>query len=410
MTKKGENLFWFYRGQHDPKQSGDTQLENNFTKALFIVLKNCGEFRKAFLSKFLRVSSRGDIYFDMQKSKPANFEREKKPVLFILSQKTYEPKKKKNKNRKSLPDGWIITENENVLVEVKISGLLYKDQLKRHEKIFGKTARRVYKTWDDLAVFLKKERRGIHGEIERFLLNQFSEFLEVEGMTKFNGFNEEDLNYFKSEKKEEKEEKHALRRKFTNFMKAVENDRHLPRRLKPYLVGNLKSYSKEIWFSIPLRKTPHFNIGVQLELEELSIMLSSPTHLPQDGRKFVEDINNRQTNVIKFFKRHPDLTVSLYKREEGQKKEKYKSYDLWKPLNRISVQMLNAGVIDIADIRKQFEKIDSGALGKSKGGINIRYSIPRAKLLKMNSKETTDETVNGIKIMDQLARRITGKG
>lgn len=408
-VKKEENLFWFYRGQRDSEEFNDTQLENNFTKALFIVLINCEHFRSDFLSEFLKVSNKGEIRFEMQKTIPVDFDSANKPVLFILTEELKKHGVKKTKKQKSVPDGWIITNNQNILVEVKITGNITEDQLRRHEKKLGKKSRRIYRTWDELAIFLKDQLAKTQNEVEGFLLEQFVVFLEVEGMTKFSGFNESDLNFFKSKKNTTHETRNALRRKFTNFKEAVTKNQKLSKHLKPGEVGVLKKYAESIWFPIPLKKTPYFNISVVLELEELSVSLSSPTHRTSDGIKFVTNLNDRQRNIVKFFKKHPDLVVTLFKREQGAEKENWKRYDLWKRVQTISAEMMSKGLVDMADLRKQFEKIDGGALGKSKAGINIKYSIPRAELMHMDASRTVTATIGGIKLMDQLARKIIGK-
>jgi len=407
--KKEENLFWFYRGQRDSTEFDDTQLENNFTKALFIVLKSCENFRNDFLSSFLKVKCHGEMAFEMQKTKPVDFDPDKKPVLFILSEEIRKVHSKRTKKHKSIPDGWIITSNQNILVEVKITGTITEDQLRRHEKRLGKKAKRIYRTWNELTVFIKDQLAKSQNEVESFLLNQFLVFLEVEGMTKFSGFNESDLNFFKSKKNATHETRNALRRKFTNFKEAISKNRKLSRHLKPGEVGVLKKYAESIWFPIPLKKTPYFNISVVLELEELSVSLSSPLHSTSDGIKFVKNLNDRQKNIVKFFRKHPDLVVTLFKREEGAKKESWIRYDMWNPVQTISAEMMSKGLVDMADLRKQFEKIDSGVLGRSKAGISIKYSIPRAELMQMDASRTVKETIDGIKLMDQLARKITGK-
>ncbi len=405
--KKDENLFWFYRGQKDADESDDAQLENNFTKALFIVLKNCPNFRVDFLSKFFRLKTKSSdkLDFEMQTNKPKKIRPDKKTILFILAPEKSGVNDKKNKNRYSIPDGWIFTNKGNILVEVKISGNISEAQLRKHERIIGKKLKRVYRTWEQLASFLKVRKTENDSEIERFLLRQFNQFLEVEGMSTFSGFTEEDLNFFNREPGKDQETKHTVRRKFENFRKLIQIHRKLPKKLKFGKIGVIKEYSNNIWFPIDLPKIKYYNICLSLNLDELSIALVSSTQHTEYGKHFVQSIHDRQDNLLKFFNKHPEIIISIYKREKGRDADQWVRYDKWNEGLSISAELLNRKILNLGQIRTMFESLDGEK--DCYAGIKLRFSISRAELLEKSSEKIIDETTEKIQLITQLSKKIS---
>ncbi|GEM_PF-6596656 len=406
--KKDENLFWFYRGQKDTSESDDAQLENNFTKALFIILKNCPHFRVDFLSKFFRfkLNLSDKLDFEMQTAKPRKISLDKKTILFVLAPEKSEIDSKKTKNRHSIPDGWIFTNKGNILVEVKIAGKISEAQLLKHEKIIGKRLKRVYTTWEQLTNFLKERKTRDDSEIERFLLRQFNQFLEVEGMSMFSGFTEDDLNFFNRELENDREARHSIRRKFENFRKLIKVNKKLPKKLKVGEIGVIKEYSDNIWFPIVLSKIAYYNICLSLNLDELSVALVSSTQHTDYGKQFVKSIHDRQDNLLNFFKKHPKLIITVYRREKGRDADQWVRYDKWNEALSVSADLLNRKILDLGEIRAIFEALDGQK--DCYAGIQLKFSIPRAELLNKNSENIVEETIEKIQLIAQLSKKING--
>jgi len=88
---------------------------------------------------------------------------------------------------KSRPDGWIVNKNIAVLIENKIWGKLSSNQIDRHNnKWFNGKGESKPASWKKIYNFFKEESsRNDLGEVTKFLVKQFTEYLEVIGLAGF---------------------------------------------------------------------------------------------------------------------------------------------------------------------------------------------------------------------------------
>lgn len=176
--------------------SGDEALqsENNITKALINVFEHSHiELRRNFLVDQLNLEeeyTEEAINFELQVKKP--LEREFKKA-FVLGISDKLPKVNDNEkvidDNEGVPDAAFISKDLCMLIEVKVRDTkLTLEQIKRHENMFidGQSiAEPIFKTWDDILLFLQQQKEAFHGEkysVTRFLIDQFINFCAINGV------------------------------------------------------------------------------------------------------------------------------------------------------------------------------------------------------------------------------------
>jgi hypothetical protein len=217
------NLFYSYKTSH---------LEDNVTRAFTIVLKNLTPvYLRLFLRNLIierlpnvntelrnkvRLLADPKFSFDLQITEPPSEEKlhegnglivginysGKQGLVFDQSPDLLAGAK---------PDAFV-SDNESelsVVFEVKLWDTLYKEQIQRHYQRFFDVQKtdlnRVFVeiTWTDIANFLERVDRQSQSPKEKFLIEQFLEYLDFLGLVEFLGFKNIDFtekNYTKLHK------------------------------------------------------------------------------------------------------------------------------------------------------------------------------------------------------------------
>lgn len=198
-----KNIFFYYRGPsaNDPMADSDIQIENNTTKALIITLERSGiDLQRSFFQKFLSETIQSDTEFN-----------------YILQQR----------QGKSQPDAIIEVNGKPwVIIEAKTHAKLDIQQLLDHAEewmILMKKPKQLvitcwaidqnevmkvpntdHCTWRQIHEFFLEHYRIINDSINKFLIKQFMEYLEMANL-EFNPMSERrweptwrigQLNYF----------------------------------------------------------------------------------------------------------------------------------------------------------------------------------------------------------------------
>lgn len=261
-----KNIFYYYRGPSKREKEDiiyDTQIEDNTTKALI----NCFDYSGNELLKYFI------DYFNLM------FKYSSKPQYLLQVSKP-----------KSRPDAQIKSIDKSIYFENKISSKLDIHQLIRHKESISKNDILIVITYDkkdkSVANSLKLkhlEWKDIHkcfkeyepkDEKERFIINQFTEYLEVIGLSDFTGFTNNDFDYFINRIDDYKP---IVRNKLEKFsykvinalsdeIKTIYTDRH---------IGIIPKKPETIWFGIRKDqkikdKFKHCNFTIEIDSEALN--------------------------------------------------------------------------------------------------------------------------------------------
>jgi hypothetical protein len=209
------NIFYFYRGGQEDDASRSRQLEDNTTKALINILENVDN---RITEKFLRwitvsIEEIHNVSFWLQRNDIGTSVLERKDELILLAivpereDRLLLPQATKQHSR---PDAWIAGDKFAVLIESKVVGGLDSAQLKEHYRKLAdnSTVEPKYHeiTWGEVHRFFRNEVRSscnaVH-QSDRFLLNEFMEYLDMCDFADFNGFDTDFFDYFFTHDNEE---------------------------------------------------------------------------------------------------------------------------------------------------------------------------------------------------------------
>lgn len=215
MTDFHHNIFYYYRGLQQPKQGlCDQQLEDNTTKALVNTLKHCSPTVVVKFLEWLEITAIGEVEFELQKP-TIGTEKIRRTSQRLLLGLVDKPSKKMDSicaelegpiNGDSRPDAWLYGENFVVLIESKVGNDSLKlDQMRCHFRKLEKDASQPPKcqvrTWADIHQFFVRLVSVLKGK-NRWLVEQFIQYLEWQGMTEFTGFEEGMFEFFVHDEKD----------------------------------------------------------------------------------------------------------------------------------------------------------------------------------------------------------------
>jgi hypothetical protein len=202
MTDFHHNMFYFYSGAE--RSDFDRQLENNTTKALINVLEHCAPAVTIKFLGWLGVDATEPIKYELQRAKISTGKIEDKKQRFLIglvastSGEVFGEQNKLDKTeaaRECIPDAWIYGNDFVVLIESKITGSLNPEQTQNELQLLGvSTTPKVY-TWIEVHKFFKKLSEELVG-MDKWIVNQFTEYLEDIGMSEFTGFEADVFDYF----------------------------------------------------------------------------------------------------------------------------------------------------------------------------------------------------------------------
>jgi len=204
MTDLHRNVFSYFLGASQPDRDRQRQLEDNTTKALVNTLEHCGRDIAVKFLQWLGISAAGSIRFAQQKSSIGDDRirgKSQKLLLAIVGTRFEDEDTvfKLLKNRPtgdSRPDAWLYGDDFVVLIESKVGDSnLDLNQLACHwHKL--RPNRCVIRTWSEVHRFFVGLANGMADTKSKWMVEQFTEYLELTGMTEFVGFKEEMFEFF----------------------------------------------------------------------------------------------------------------------------------------------------------------------------------------------------------------------
>jgi hypothetical protein len=220
MTDFHNNIFYFYRGAKQRGQNQEQQLEDNATKALINLLQHCDSVVASEFLKSLGIKTDNDntIKFELQKPTIGHeniSHRAQRLLLAIVEENDPENAsicKKLNGpfEGDSRPDAWIYGKDFVVLLESKIGDSpLELNQMRCHWQKLQNGVRPCTNskilTWAEVHQFFANRLPIILPNLQgrdKWLVEQFKQYLEWTGMTEFIGFEESVFEFFVHQEKD----------------------------------------------------------------------------------------------------------------------------------------------------------------------------------------------------------------
>lgn len=209
MTDFHHNIFYYYRGPKQSKQEKyDQQLEDNTTKALVNTLKHCSPALALKFLEWLGITATGKVEFEFQKPTIGTEKIRRTSQRLLLGLVTAPEKKGDTICTKlegpikgdSRPDAWLYGDDFVVLIETKVGdALLELNQMRCHfrklQSDTGQPSRCQVRTWSDVHQFFVMLLYELKDK-NKWLVEQFTQYLEWKGMTEFTGFEEGVFDFF----------------------------------------------------------------------------------------------------------------------------------------------------------------------------------------------------------------------
>lgn len=283
------NIFCFYRAPRTHVEDNfiyDEQLENNVTKSLINTLEYTNPhtaldsflalLRKMIGGKSASLSATsGKFHFSLQ-SIPFLFPSVKNRILVTITNAP-DGAQVSSEQPGSRPDAWIIGGNDFVImIESKLDTLPNEEQLAGHLKRSGWTDTeysRVDLKWPEIYSCLRSCLDRSLGEVDKFIISQFLDYMEVIGVSNFQGFKNSDFDFFLTYD-DNMDYKPVVKKKLKDFADLVHGC--LPQTLqKAYPDTHPGRFTREeFWIAFrkaPALKSPfgHCNLNLEIGAEGL---------------------------------------------------------------------------------------------------------------------------------------------
>jgi hypothetical protein len=181
-------------------------LEDNTTKALINTLESCGRAVALEFLDWLGIAATGRVKFELQKTTIGEGKIRSKSQRLLLG---LVPSKRPGDSggelggsiveRESRPDAWLYGDDFVVVLESKVVGSLEPDQMQRHcQKLRVGTHREPrceVRSWAKVHQFFVGILPELSGK-NKWVAQQFVQYLEWIGMTEFTGFEEGNFVFF----------------------------------------------------------------------------------------------------------------------------------------------------------------------------------------------------------------------
>jgi len=190
-------------------------LENNTTKALVNTLQHCDSAVALKFLEWLGIRTTAKVAVELQRQTIGKERIRRASHRLLLGLvgapgSSEEGKLEGPANGDSLPDAWLYGEDFVVLIESKVGdALLESNQMRCHLRKLQVGSKhkpkRQVRTWADVHKFFR-QLSGLSDK-DRWLMGQFTQYLEWKGMTEFSGFEEWMFQFLVREEKDADEKK-----------------------------------------------------------------------------------------------------------------------------------------------------------------------------------------------------------
>ena len=274
MTDFHDNVFYYYRGARQSQQGQyDQQLEDNTTKALVNTLQHCNPSVALRFLEWLGIETTGRVRVELQKASIGR-ERIRSALQRLLLGLVAVPKPRDDSIASELngpvdgdsrPDAWLYGEGFVVLIESKVGDAsLRSDQMSCHLRKLQVDTKHQPKcqvrTWADVHQFFR--RLSELNDKDKWLVEQFSQYLEWKGMTEFTGFEEWMFPFLVSDE-QDAENKARIRHAMEGFGEKILDEPNGLRALDASFyemgnVGNFHSGDDHFWVAFGPAKPANF--------------------------------------------------------------------------------------------------------------------------------------------------------
>ena len=408
MTDPHQNIFYYYRGpskkidEEDYLIRYDRQIEDNTTKALINTLEiSFNKISKTIVFDFLsllkiKISTKKNLDFYLQVTES-----------------------------KSRPDAKIKAFGKNVYIETKVRSNLDICQLNRHLESIGGKDNLVVITANDSDINIikkindKRLRYISFNEIYQFftkiydeyknsdsvlLIEHFFKYLEVISVVDFNGFNEDDFNYFIDV---DEYYSPVLKNKLRHISLLVKNK--LPKKISgkysEIRVGNLPKSHETIrggWASIKIpekQKYPlkHCNFTLEIDRNSFSVNAVIRDGKISDKNKplgiFYNKLKDNSTEFLRILNRIDKMCYLTINKRIPRTKTKdgvpiFRGGEDWEPIFSLKIEKLD-DIDSLTYILKVLEKIKFC-------GIRIRKEFLRGNPTLSDKNKLIDEITEKI--------------
>jgi hypothetical protein len=404
--KPHHNVFFYYRGARSAEGpiGYDLQLENNTTKALINRLQYGGD---RTVSEFMRLAapkmnfgSPSSIKYRLQTSPLLVQKVRHRRIVTVTSGldaavAPAEPVVVSTIGL-GLPDALIYHLPEfAVIIESKLGSTVTEGQLNAHASAAGwPDYQRVDLTWRQIHRVFQDVRE--EGNRESFLLEQFSQYLEMIGVTGFTGFNRFDFDYFIEG---EADYRPTLRAKLGAFGAEVW------RRLPPYLqsaypdpyIGAFKERGvRGVWLAFrPVQdeSDPFRQCNLTLELNESGLSINA---VVRNGRfRDKKAIGYFYRNIVadtEAFSRYlqatgKDFMLVIFRRERrGGGSPRQGDEQWWFEYSQTLNSIVPSTVPMLLELLERVEF----------PGVHLRREFTRREVLAMSPEQVCDDAVASI--------------
>jgi hypothetical protein len=261
MTDFHHNIFYYYRGAKQSDLDFDSQLEDNTTKALINTLEHCSSKVVVEFLKWLNIEAAGKSRFELQKKTIGERRIGRKSQRLLLGlvdkgQKSAYDDLEGSVEGDSRPDAWIYGENYVVLIESKVGDAsLDPSQMQCHLQKLKAGARQrprcKVQTWAKVHRFFVGLLPGLSDQ-DKWLVEQFTQYLEWSSMTEFTGFEEGMFDFFVTRDDEDAVTKKWVRDTMEAFADKILNGTDGMRDFndafyRDYNLGNIKLTDDHCW-------------------------------------------------------------------------------------------------------------------------------------------------------------------
>ena len=217
--------------------------------------------------------------------------------------------------KKSIPDACIFNDNTAVLIEVKTQSPLVEEQIEKHvENYFGTKTKRKTISWESIS--RKFKSITVSNPLDKLLIKQFCDFLELIGIAEFTGFRKSDFRMLDDIGKVPTEDyidfKHIFMKKVEKFTKHLDDEIKqiiTTKNFRPYImksgVNSPEAFSAFYFYdespNIHINKYPNINFiygeaGIQLTItgeikSSFNIILKKITQEPEEFSKFAKKMS-----------------------------------------------------------------------------------------------------------------------
>ncbi|MDR3577845.1 MAG: hypothetical protein P4L50_28615 [Anaerolineaceae bacterium] len=416
MTDFHHNIFYYYRGpdQSNPEKK-DQQLENNTTKALANTLRYCSPIVAQLFLARLGITTKDKVEVELQKSNIGTEKIRSASQRLLLG---LVDKGEKNEisirarlagpqppTGDSCPDAWLYGEDFVVLIESKVgTSSLLPDQMCLHYQKLKRNAinQPVFQvhTWAEIHKFFVGLLPELNDKNDKFLVEQFSQYLEYKNMSEFSGFEEGMFEFFVQDQKDP-DTKQWIRHTMDLFgKKLLDDDSQGLRALNKsfytmHHVGNFGSQDNNFWVAFGREKFRDFahqtislhayGLDIYANIELISVVDKLRKKLRIEEQKFRKIIS--------------EIPEPFSVRIEERKNKNVQKYDYY-PIATLEAgvyKLPNSGPYGLKDPdSNRFFYLEELLKEIEYPYLTVRKQIDRKQVLDLSSKGNADILINKV--------------